>query len=603
MALADTARLVASLELKDQFTATANKFDKTLGSMERSASGTFGRIGQQAQQGLGTAAANIGRLALVGVGVIGVNVAAGIQSLKRLEEVTVATNAVIESTGGVAGITAAKVRELAEAYESVNATMDDKVIQSAENLLLTFTSINEDAFEPALEAALNMNQALGGGEEGLQGTIIQVGKALQDPIRGLTALRRVGVNFTAAQQNQIKALVDENKLYEAQQLILQELGKEFGGQFAAAGTTATAKFAKFKDAIEDAQMSLATAFLPVLEKVADKLTTLLADPAVISGIQEFGGTLADAFDSVVDLAGNLPWNAIGDAFRLMGTGSKALLQAFTSLPPWVQTAVLTGWGLNKLTGGALTGIVGTLASGLIKGILGINAGVVNINAATVNGAPVGGAPVATAGRSIGTIITKFLGLASAVAFGSVIGSTIGNALNEPTVGPARDFAASEIANALESGSIGEMAEALRVIQEQLTTDDPLAQAALLLDVNGVRTTLEQQRDLLKARLAELSRAGTDTVARLREGLSNDQRQTDQLRQNFSQVATANAERRAEALRQLQAQSAAQVKLQQIADKNFSPTVNVAVTSNVSITDLQRRLMQQSISMMGTIGGR
>ena len=67
----------------------------------------------------------------------------------------------------------------------------------------------------------------------------------------------------------------------------------------------------------------------------------------------------------------MPWaeHRCGAA-RLLGTGAKALLTAFTSLPPWVQTAVLTGWGLNKLTGGALGNIAGTLtkaAFGSIRG--------------------------------------------------------------------------------------------------------------------------------------------------------------------------------------------------------------------------------------------
>jgi hypothetical protein len=90
----------------------------------------------------------------------------------------------------------------------------------------------------------------------------------------------------------------------------------------------------------------------------------------------------------------------------MGTGAKAALDFFTGMPSWVQTAVLTGWGLNKLTGGALGSIVGTLGSGLIKGVLGMNAGVVNINAATVNGG-VGGAAggAAAAGRGGGVLGT------------------------------------------------------------------------------------------------------------------------------------------------------------------------------------------------------
>ena len=52
------------------------------------------------------------------------------------------------------------------------------------------------------------------------------------------------------------------------------------------------------------------------------------------------------------------------------------------VPPWVQTAVLTGWGLNKLTGGAL-GYRAELGKGLIKGVLGMTAGVVHIKAGTV----------------------------------------------------------------------------------------------------------------------------------------------------------------------------------------------------------------------------
>ena len=57
--------------------------------------------------------------------------------------------------------------------------------------------------------------------------------------------------------------------------------------------------------------------------------------------------------------------------------------------------------MNKLTGGALSGIVGSLASGLIKGVLGINAGVVNLKAATVVGGGMGGAGAGAGGAVAG----------------------------------------------------------------------------------------------------------------------------------------------------------------------------------------------------------
>src|SRR4029077_9388015 len=111
--------------------------------------------------------------------------------------------AVVRSRGGAAGVTAKQVDDLAGSLMNLSG-VDDEVIKSAENLLLTFTNIKSDAFEPATRAALDMSVAL---QEDLQTAALQVGKALQDPIKGITALRRAGVAFTAGQQRLIASLV------------------------------------------------------------------------------------------------------------------------------------------------------------------------------------------------------------------------------------------------------------------------------------------------------------------------------------------------------------------------------------------------------------
>jgi hypothetical protein len=119
--------------------------------------------------------------------------------------------------------------------------------------------------------------------------------------------------------------------------------------------------------------------------VSQQLQEKLSDPAVIRGIEQFGVGLADGFEQALAFAQRIPWATIGEAM----------------LPPWVQTAVITGWGLNKLTGGALGGIVGELGKGLIKGVLGMNAGVVNARAGVVNvtgaGLPGAAGPVPAGG--------------------------------------------------------------------------------------------------------------------------------------------------------------------------------------------------------------
>jgi hypothetical protein len=150
------------------------------------------------------------------------------------------TQAVIKSTGGAARVSGRDVEGLAGRLSKLVA-VDDEVIQSGENILLTFTNIRnvgaDRIFDKATFAAVDMAAALNQGEvttSNLQKANIQLGKALQDPIKGVTALSRVGVNFTQQQKDQIKTMVEAGDVVGAQKLILAELTKEFGGSAAAA---------------------------------------------------------------------------------------------------------------------------------------------------------------------------------------------------------------------------------------------------------------------------------------------------------------------------------------------------------------------------------
>jgi hypothetical protein len=140
---------------------------------------------------------------------------------------------VLQSTGNVAGVTADQVNALAESFARTTKFGDDTVV-GAENLLLTFTKIGKDVFPVATQTVLDMSQALG---EDTKSAAIQLGKALQDPINGITALRRVGVNFSDDQKKVIEQMVKTGDLAGAQAAILKELQTEFGGSAEAAGTT------------------------------------------------------------------------------------------------------------------------------------------------------------------------------------------------------------------------------------------------------------------------------------------------------------------------------------------------------------------------------
>lgn len=139
----------------------------------------------------------------------------------------------LKSTKGAAGLTKDELLKMASGLQGVTTYGDEAVVE-AENLLLTFTKIGRHIFPEALGTVLDMSTALG---QDLKSSSIQLGKALNDPIEGVTALRRVGVSFTEAQQDQIKVLVESGNVLDAQRLILKELQTEFGGASKAAANT------------------------------------------------------------------------------------------------------------------------------------------------------------------------------------------------------------------------------------------------------------------------------------------------------------------------------------------------------------------------------
>lgn len=211
------------------FQGDFSQIDKQTAGQGKKLESTFGQTFKNIAKGAA--------LSLAGIGVSKVLKDSFAQA-QESEKVGRQTEAVLKSTGSAAGVTAGQVSKLATSLSGV-AGVDDEVIKSGENVLLTFTNVRNsvgkgnDIFNQATTAATDLSAALG---QDMQSSVIQLGKALNDPIKGVTALQRVGVSFTASQKKQIKTLVDSGHTLEAQKLILGELKKEFGGAAAAAAT-------------------------------------------------------------------------------------------------------------------------------------------------------------------------------------------------------------------------------------------------------------------------------------------------------------------------------------------------------------------------------
>lgn len=265
-----------------QLVADTSGLSKDVAAAQKQVETSTGKMGSAV-----TGFSNVTRYALGAAGLaFGAFLVKGIQGAINWQRVMAQTNAVIESTGGVAGVTAEEVRALAESIEDVSGVEAEAIVQ-AENLLLTFVNVrNEvgegnDVFNQATQLIADMSVALG---QDMKSSAIQLGKALNDPVRGINALRRVGVSFTAEQTETVKRLVATNQTLEAQKLILAELRMEFGGSAEALGRTFTGRVAILRDRFFDLAELIGVHLLPALTRIVDVAVDLVTALEPVFGL-------------------------------------------------------------------------------------------------------------------------------------------------------------------------------------------------------------------------------------------------------------------------------------------------------------------------------
>jgi hypothetical protein len=277
---------------------------------------------------LGTAVGTFaGGAALAGVRALGGAVSGflgdAIQESRDAAHGLAQTESVIKSTGGAAKVTAGQIVDMAGALSHSTLFTDD-AIQADENLLLTFTNLKNgvgagnDIFTQATRVSLDLAQAMG---TDASGGAVQLGKALNDPTAGISALTRVGVTFTDQQKKQIKTLQDSGNLMGAQKIILGELNKEFGGS-AEAAAKADGGFHLFNQRLSDVKQTIGDALQPALQS----LMGFMAGPG-LDAVESLGNSIAGGLTTAVTWLGStaIPnlmnlWASLTDAFKADGIG-------------------------------------------------------------------------------------------------------------------------------------------------------------------------------------------------------------------------------------------------------------------------------------------
>ena len=238
---------------------------------------------------LGKAFSGLGA-AVAGVGIIAFSKKI-IDATIEQERAIAQLEAAIKSTGGAAGLTSTELQKMASDLQAVTTYGDEATIKM-QSVLLTFTKIGKETFPQASAAILDMATRLG---TDLNSAAIQVGKALNDPVAGITALTRSGIQFTESQKDLIKSLSDSGDMVGAQTIILKELETQFGGSAKAAretlGGAMEALGNAFGDLLESDSMGGATTAI-------ESLTKTINDPIVAEGL----GNLTSGVITLVEWA-------------------------------------------------------------------------------------------------------------------------------------------------------------------------------------------------------------------------------------------------------------------------------------------------------------
>jgi len=262
---------------------------------ERATDGAAAGMGRLGATSGGVAAAGMRKFAIAATAAVGalVAVVAAGAGLNKFVDATVEADAAqaqlaaaILSTGSAAGRTIGQLNAHAAALQSVTK-FGDEATNAMQGILLTFTAIQGETFDKATVATMDLATAMG---TDLKAAALQVGKALNDPVLGMTALSRSGIQFTEAQKDVVKAMVATNDIAGAQGIILGELEKQFGGSAAAARDTLGGALAALGNSFGDL-FELSGPATETLRASIDRLIGSITDPRFVAAIQGIGAAL------------------------------------------------------------------------------------------------------------------------------------------------------------------------------------------------------------------------------------------------------------------------------------------------------------------------
>lgn len=332
--MVDVARLQIEID-----SSGVVKADDRLDRMNKTA-----RTSEKRTSALGAAWKSFGSVLTVGA------VAMGFRSIlratARAQESQAQLAAGLASTGGVSGQTMASLQALADELQRTTV-FGDEVVEAAEAILLSFTNIADDAFPRTVKAAADVAVRMG---VDLRSAVVQLGKALNEPVQNLGALSRAGIQFSKDQKELIRNLWETGRTAEAQRIILAELERQYGGSAQAARDTLggaiqalTNSWGDFKEAIG---IGLAPALTPIFNMLSSFFTSMdtWINTAAFAWLKAWAEIKFGTLEVLAVLKGT--WattvGAFRDVWNTVLSGMQAALAAFLNTTADALQSIETG---------------------------------------------------------------------------------------------------------------------------------------------------------------------------------------------------------------------------------------------------------------------
>ncbi|EPX9594473.1 phage tail length tape measure family protein [Pseudomonas aeruginosa] len=306
--IAKVGGFVAGMEKAER---TAKKGAKEIGSAADAASLAWEKLGEVAA----------GALSGITVGAV---FGAVIRNTKQMEKEQAQLEAVLRSTGESAGFSREQLNEMASSMERTSTVSAGEINQAQTNLL-AFTGIVGEQFPRALQSAIDMAARTGTTVTSAAETI---GRALDVPSKGLTALSKQGFRFTEEQKKAAEQLEATGRTAEAQGIILKALEESYGGAAAASRDTFGGALMALQNTI-DGLLTGSEGSLDGAKVAIDDLNRALSDPATAESVSKLFDLLAQGASTVVD---SLPFliDAGDGVVRVFSIAADALVGVFAT---------------------------------------------------------------------------------------------------------------------------------------------------------------------------------------------------------------------------------------------------------------------------------